>query len=337
MRGAGPAVHASTTAAMANPGLAGAGLYRPLARQYLAVLIGEADRSWWWVLDGGWIMLLVALARPTARCWGWPPSPDFARLRAWKLAARSCGSWPPAAGADLPNRVTTMTASPTGSAGSCWMRGRAPVAGAKMLQPPVRLIHGQRDEDVPGNWRWHWPSACADDVEVQLVKPAITGQPADSQPVDLQRLNPVTAGTPRSVEPARLASRAKARSTLLVIISHPGPVQLQAGVPGYAWRIVDTVAKLVQFLLADGRLTWRRRACASSAPAPGTHRLLPPAMMASCCSAWRSPGHLASTSRWTCLMMARAVGFTLWIISFRAGVGQRCQVLAACIHQQAHR
>lgn len=51
---------------------------------------------------------------------------------------------------------------------------------------PVRLIHGQRDEDVP----WQLSLALAerlgsDDVELQLVK---NGDHRLSEPADLQRL-----------------------------------------------------------------------------------------------------------------------------------------------------
>ena len=54
------------------------------------------------------------------------------------------------------------------------------------LQLPVRLIHGQRDEDVP--WALSLTLAerlRSDDVEVQLVK---NGDHRLSEPADLQRL-----------------------------------------------------------------------------------------------------------------------------------------------------
>jgi pimeloyl-ACP methyl ester carboxylesterase len=137
---------------------------------------------------GGWIMLLVALQRPQRLCGllGLAAAPDFtARLEA-SLSAQQRQQLAASGYADLPN---------------CYDDGQPYRIGRHMLeegaahlvlereiplQLPVRLIHGQRDEDVP--WALSLTLAQrlrSDDVEVQLVK---NGDHRLSEPVDLQRL-----------------------------------------------------------------------------------------------------------------------------------------------------
>lgn len=137
---------------------------------------------------GGWIMLLVALARP-ARLHGLvglAAAPDFTeRLRAG-LTVTQQRQLADTGYADLPN---------------CYDDGEPYRIGRHMLEEgrahlllgmeiavdlPVRLIQGQCDEDVP----WQIALEIADrlrsaDVEVQLVK---SGDHRLSEPADLQRL-----------------------------------------------------------------------------------------------------------------------------------------------------
>ena len=137
---------------------------------------------------GGWLMLLVALARPERLCGlvGLAAAPDFTERLAADLTARQRQQLAATGYADLPN---------------CYDDGQPYRIGRHMLEEgavhllledripvhlPVRLIHGQRDEDVP----WQLSLALAerlgsDDVELQLVK---NGDHRLSEPADLQRL-----------------------------------------------------------------------------------------------------------------------------------------------------
>lgn len=137
---------------------------------------------------GGWIMLLLALQRPgrISALLGLAAAPDFtARLRDALTSGqrRQLGS---SGYADLPN---------------CYDDGEPYRIGRQLLEEgdrhlllhreipidvPVRLIQGQRDEDVP----WRLALELAEkirgaDVEIQLVK---DGDHRLSQPADLQRL-----------------------------------------------------------------------------------------------------------------------------------------------------
>ncbi len=137
---------------------------------------------------GGWIMLLVALQRPQRLCGllGLAAAPDFTARLAASLNAQQRQQLAASGYADLPN---------------CYADGQPYRIGRRMLeegaahrvlereiplQLPVRLIHGQRDEDVP--WQSSLTLAerlCSEDVEVQLVK---NGDHRLSEPADLQRL-----------------------------------------------------------------------------------------------------------------------------------------------------
>jgi pimeloyl-ACP methyl ester carboxylesterase len=130
---------------------------------------------------GGWIMLLVALARPDRVCalLGLAAAPDFtARLRS-SLTDLQCRQLQSSGYTDLPNCYDD---------GETYRIGRQLLdegdahllLGADISIPvPVRLIQGQRDEDVP--WRLALDLAekiQSDDVEVQLVKAGDPGRRA---------------------------------------------------------------------------------------------------------------------------------------------------------------
>lgn len=137
---------------------------------------------------GGWIMLLVALQRPARLCGllGLAAAPDFTVRLGNSLSAQQRQQLDITGYADLPN---------------CYDDGQPYRIGRHMLeegaahlvlereiplQLPVRLIHGQRDEDVP--WQISLTLAerlHSEDVEVQLVK---NGDHRLSEPADLQRL-----------------------------------------------------------------------------------------------------------------------------------------------------
>jgi pimeloyl-ACP methyl ester carboxylesterase len=137
---------------------------------------------------GGWIMLLVALVRPGRVCalLGLAAAPDFTDRLRGRLTPGQQRQLGDSGYADLPN---------------CYDDGEAYRIGRLLLEEgddhlllgreipidvPVRLIQGQRDEDVP----WQLALALAEkircpDVEVQLVK---NGDHRLSEPADLQRL-----------------------------------------------------------------------------------------------------------------------------------------------------
>jgi pimeloyl-ACP methyl ester carboxylesterase len=142
---------------------------------------------------GGWIMLLVALQRPQRLCGllGLAAAPDFTARLGAGLSEEQRRQLDATGYADLPN---------------CYDDGQPYRIGRHMLeegaahlvlertiplQLPVRLIHGQRDEDVP--WQLSLQLAgqlASEDVEVQLVK---NGDHRLSEPADLQRLR-ITLG-----------------------------------------------------------------------------------------------------------------------------------------------
>lgn len=137
---------------------------------------------------GGWLMLLVAQARPDRVCGllGLAAAPDFtARLKA-NLTAAQHTQLADNGYIDLPNcyddgepyRISRHLVE-EGTA-HLLLGGQIPV------DLPVRLIQGQRDEDVP--WRLALELAddlTSNDVEVQLVK---AGDHRLSEPQDLTRL-----------------------------------------------------------------------------------------------------------------------------------------------------
>jgi pimeloyl-ACP methyl ester carboxylesterase len=137
---------------------------------------------------GGWIMLLLALVRPQrlSGLLGLAAAPDFTARLGQGLSVAQQQQLAATGYADLPN---------------CYDDGQPYRVGRHMLEEgenhllleagipldlPVRLIHGQQDEDVP----WQLSLTLAErlrsaDVEVQLVK---SGDHRLSETADLQRL-----------------------------------------------------------------------------------------------------------------------------------------------------
>jgi len=138
-------------------------------------------------------MLLLALARPERVCAlvGLAAAPDFTERLRDSLSAAQRRQLAATGYADLPN---------------CYDDGEPYRIGRQLLEEggahlllggdigldlPVRLIHGQRDEDVP----WQLALTLAErlrgsDVEVQLVK---NGDHRLSEPADLARLRNTVA------------------------------------------------------------------------------------------------------------------------------------------------
>jgi len=137
---------------------------------------------------GGWLMLLVAQARPDRVCGllGLAAAPDFtARLKA-NLTAAQHKQLADKGYTDLPNCYDD--GEPYRISRHLVEEGTAHLllGGQIPIDLPVRLIQGQRDEDVP--WRLALELAddlTSNDVEVQLVK---AGDHRLSEPQDLTRL-----------------------------------------------------------------------------------------------------------------------------------------------------
>ena len=137
---------------------------------------------------GGWLMLLVAQARPDRVCGllGLAAAPDFtARLKA-NLTAAQHKQLADKGYTDLPNCYDD--GEPYRISRHLEEEGTAHLllGGQIPIDLPVRLIQGQRDEDVP--WRLALELAddlTSNDVEVQLVK---AGGHRLSEPQDLTRL-----------------------------------------------------------------------------------------------------------------------------------------------------
>jgi pimeloyl-ACP methyl ester carboxylesterase len=118
---------------------------------------------------GGWLMLLVARARPdrVVGLVGVAPAPDFTD---WgydqdeKLEILSSGRIA---------RPNPYGAEPTVTTRAFWQSGEANrlLQGPIAIDCPVRLLHGQRDLDVPWHHSPHLASLLrSDDVQVTLIK-----------------------------------------------------------------------------------------------------------------------------------------------------------------------
>ena len=139
---------------------------------------------------GGWIMLLAALLRPerVSALVGIAAAPDFTEsLRDHGLDSAQRQQLQASGYCDLPNCYDD--GEPYRISRRLLEEGRDHLLlpGEIAIDIPVRLIHGQQDEDVP----WERALVLADrlrseDVEVQLVK---SGEHRLSQPADLARLN----------------------------------------------------------------------------------------------------------------------------------------------------
>ena len=145
-----------------------------------AVLVGSSM--------GGWIMLLVALARPerVAGLVGIASAPDFtADLIEPALTAEQQAALADDGGFMLPSEYDEAPTPITRRLledGRQHLLLRAPIA----IDRPVHLIHGQRDPDVP------WPTSlrlaerlAAEDVTIELIK---DGDHRLSRPQDLARI-----------------------------------------------------------------------------------------------------------------------------------------------------
>lgn len=137
---------------------------------------------------GGWIMLLVALqrARRVKALLGLAAAPDFtARLRA-RLTDAQRQQLDRSGYADLPNCYDDGEPYRIGALLLDEGEAHLLLDGEIPVDVPVRLIQGQRDDDVP----WQLVLTLAErirgaDVEIQLVK---DGDHRLSEPVDLRRL-----------------------------------------------------------------------------------------------------------------------------------------------------
>ncbi len=137
---------------------------------------------------GGWIMLLVALARPEriAGLVGIAAAPDFtedliwARATAQQRAALERDGFVdrPSAYNEAPYRITRRLIEEA--------RDHLLLAKPIPIACPLRLVHGMKDQDVPWQTSLRLAEALqGDDVEVTLVKSAAHRL---SEPQDLQRL-----------------------------------------------------------------------------------------------------------------------------------------------------
>ncbi len=137
---------------------------------------------------GGWIMLLVALARPqrVAGLVGIAAAPDFTEELMWDryppdvraVLERDGVYREPSEYGDEPYTITRALIEDG--------RRHLLLGGPIALDCPVRLIHGMEDRDVPWEISLRLSQALAsDDVELTLVK---AGDHRLSEPHDLERL-----------------------------------------------------------------------------------------------------------------------------------------------------
>lgn len=138
---------------------------------------------------GGWIMLLTAVARPSRVMGlvGIAAAPDFTeRMRMQRLDKVQLQQLAETGYCDLPNDYDD--GEPYRISRQLLDEGRNHLLleAEIPIDAPVRLIHGQCDEDVP------WEHSLllveklrSEDVEVQLVK---SGDHRLSEPADLRRL-----------------------------------------------------------------------------------------------------------------------------------------------------
>jgi pimeloyl-ACP methyl ester carboxylesterase len=160
---------------------------------------------------GGWLMLLVALARPARvqALVGVAAAPDFTEdlllpqaSPAERRQLDEQGYWlQPSAYGGPPYPVTRALLED----GRAHLLLRAPVG----IRCPVHLLHGQRDPDVP------WPTALklaerleSDDVEVELIK---AGDHRLSTPADLRRITAAIERLAGEPAPAPVSAPAVAR------------------------------------------------------------------------------------------------------------------------------
>ncbi len=138
---------------------------------------------------GGWLMLLVALARPdrVAGLLGIASAPDFTeRLYSQRLDDGQRLALEQTGYCELPNHYGDGKPHTIGRQLIEDGKNHLLLGGKIDIRSPVRLIHGQSDADVP----WQLSMAVAeqitsDDVEVQLVK---NGDHRLSTAADIQRL-----------------------------------------------------------------------------------------------------------------------------------------------------
>lgn len=138
---------------------------------------------------GGWIMLLVALARPdrVAGLLGIASAPDFTeRLFRERLDDNQRASLAATGYCELANHYGEGKPHVIGQQLIEDGRDHLLLGSDIPLSVPVRLIHGKSDEDVP----WELSAAIADrlvseDVELQLVD---GGDHRLSSPADIERM-----------------------------------------------------------------------------------------------------------------------------------------------------